>query len=173
MVQARIRETLRTRWLFAVVLGACLGTVACSDGDAPPEPAPSRLTPQVPISPERKPVVGPAVTAPRVANPAPRRAPTDRQQSHALISTSGAGTTAAQVWGEVIGSNVGTAQSCGASESQVADYLEQVQWHVAQLGTQSAPPEDYLLAFEQSREKSASVARDEDECEEILLALAR
>lgn len=175
MVQAWIREAPRWGWPIAVVLGACLGMAACSDGEAAAEPEQTELTPQAPVPPQRKPDTGPAARTgtPRAAHPAPRPAPTGGPQPHALMSTSGADATAGQVWGEVIGSNVGAAQSCGASESQVADYLEQVQWHVARLGTQSTPPQDYLQAYEQSRGKSASVVRGEDECKEILSAIER
>lgn len=178
MMQARTRETSCTRWLFSVtLLGACLVMAACSDGDTAREPVQTRPSPAPsPPVPPADAAAG-AAAASDIARPPPRPSPASGGiaaglQHQSLMSTSGPDATAGQVWGEVIGNNVGVAQSCGASESDVATYLEEVQWQVAWLGG-SGPPDVYLQAYEQAREKAASVVREQDECGEVLAALDR
>lgn len=175
MVQSWIRQRRRGHWMVLMALGAGLCAVACSEGDPAPQAGQARSAAQVPVPPQPKPDPDPqgGTRAPRVSTPPRGPAPSGVPQPPTFMSTSGADATAAQVWGEVIGSNVGAAQSCGATDLQISDYLEQVRWHVALLDTRSSPSADYVRAYELSRAKSAAVARSEDACREILSAMGR
>ncbi|MGO1720994.1 MAG: hypothetical protein ACTHZI_12490 [Luteimonas sp.] len=88
------------------------------------------------------------------------------------LSTSDADATPGQVWGEIIGKNVGAAQSCGIDESRIAGYLEGLKWQIRMVnGEASSADSDYQLAYEHARESAAAQERDEHACVEILAAI--
>ena len=88
------------------------------------------------------------------------------------MSTSDADATPAQVGGEIIGKNVGAAQSCGVGQARIDAYLEGLKWQIRMAGGEAASPgNDYQRAYEQARAGAAAQVRGEDACAEILSAI--
>lgn len=173
-----------SRWcLPGIALGACLGMAACSGGGAaaPEEPAtlPRQQLPGVAdaamVIEDAPPLAAAALipqSPPASSKPSAPPAPAAAGALPRMpLSTSGAEATAEQVWGEVIGGNVGAAQSCGGGNSKIEAYRDRAQRYLSLRHLGSTLPGDYQLAYEDARRKSASVPRREDECAEILAAL--
>lgn len=169
--------------MSGIALGACLGIAACTGGgtalpEDPAAPPPQQALDDGEAVIEDEPALDVPASLPRSSPPPSMASPSgDTVAATALprtpLSTSGPETTAEQVWGEVIGGNVGAAQSCGASASKVEAYRDRAQRYLVLRHMGSTLPGDYSLAYEDARRKSASTARGPDECVEILAALDR
>lgn len=87
------------------------------------------------------------------------------------LSTSSAQAHPADIWGRVIGGNIGAAQACGASEARIARHLEGVAWQVAQVTGDAQARSRYDAAYDQARTQAADAPRSPDQCRQVLAAL--
>lgn len=150
--------------LIGLALTACGG--GDPDVDAPPPPT-------------ARPAVAEEARAPDTSRPAPPPALPSAMPAQVEgvprwnpMSTSDADATPAQVWGEIIGKNVGAAQSCGVGQARIDGYLEGLKWQIRMVGGEaSSPGNDYQHAYEQARASAAAQVRGEDACAEILSAI--
>lgn len=87
------------------------------------------------------------------------------------LATSDAGVSAGEVWGAIIGANVGAAEACGVAPDRLSRYLERVDAQLESLRLAADDRERYAQALADARKKSAALSRDADECSTIAQAL--